>query len=416
MCRVRIAKYTNANEKCISRYKISTNRIRITLFLTSVFIMQFATTTISSVYPYYIIKLRLKMEIYGTIGTLANLVSVFLRLFFSSYIPSLGYFKSYIIGSLPLLLSRIFYTLSSINILTYALFFLGYFSSTTGLSLYMITRSSIMAKISSKARRGLALGGAASIGMLASSIAPFIGSYIYLLTNNCFTLVFLFSAILVILSMILAIPLLINDIKEVSQKESFLLHLKNICRILRYSKLRRCFYVFMFDAFSWSISFLYTSIYLAKEIGASTVDLAILNLITNIVSILGFILAGYISDKLRKRKIFLFLSEIFGLIYFGTFILARDLTPFFIGYAMLGFTISLWDPIAIAYITEKSEEISSEIIPIAIGVNSFLTGLARTPGSIIGGFLYDISPKLLFEVVFLLVLIASILILIFIEE
>ena len=145
-------------------------------------------------------------------------------------------------------------------------------------------------------------------------------------------------------------------------------------------------------------------------------DLAIISFISSTVGAVGFAAAGYVSDRFKTRKIFLFISEVFGIIYFSIYVFSRNINLFYIAALMMGFVMSFWGPIATAYITERGEEISREVIPVVLGVRSFILGLARTPGGIVGGILYDISPTLLFQTALLLVFVSSVLILLLVEE
>jgi len=134
------------------------------------------------------------------------------------------------------------------------------------------------------------------------------------------------------------------------------------------------------------------------------------------VSVIGLISAGYVSDKLRRRVVFFVLSEICGIFHFLIILVAKDLSPIYLAYALMGFTISFWGPIASAYVTEKAEELSKDLIPITVGVWGFLTSLSRMPGGVIGGFIYDFNPYLLFEVAITLLTIVTLSIALFLKD
>ena len=160
--------------------------------------------------------------------------------------------------------------------------------------------------------------------------------------------------------------------------------------IFKHRKLLYTLIVFQIDGFSWSLIFMYTSIYIAQTLKATPNDQAVINLVSNIIGILGFIFSGYLSDKM---KIFII----------------------YIGAIFMGFMFSFWGPISTAYITEKSEEISKDIIPITMGVWGFLGSIARTPGPLIGGYLYDYSPRAPF-ITTIMLLIFVIILLIMIKD
>jgi len=386
------------------------------IFLFSSFIFSLGSSVITSVLPFFILELNIEMKLLGLMGTVSSGLSMALRVPFSAAMSTVGYFKVTCVSYMLVALSRVFYSMSSLSRYAVILFSIGYVLSGVQFGILRSLRSSVIAYLTKKERRGFSLGFTSSIIMIATSIGPFIGSVIYELSGE-FILVFLTSLIIMLLSITTLIPLIRNDIKGTKESgRDFIQQIKLIPYVVRYGNLRRTFMLFMIDAFVWSLTFRYVSIYLASYLKAKPVDLAQLNLVMTLVSIVGLTLAGYISDKLKRRVIFLVLSEICGILYFTIILIADNLLPVYIAYALMGFTISFWGPIASAYVTERAEELSRDLIPMTVGAWGLLTSLSRMPGGLIGGLLYDIEPYLLFKVAVSLLTLITILIALLLKD
>ena len=373
----------------------------------------------SSIMPYFILSLNMEMKVYGLIQTLARLIALLVRIPFSAIIPSYGYFKSYAMGYSMGILSQMAYI--AVCITPYALFFytIGSVFVMLRFATTFTARSSIVARFTDSSNRGFVFGLISSLNMVTSSIGPFIGSLLYEATGGSFVAVFMFSLTTMMLAIVMLIPLIKNDIKVKKSgvlREEFKLQLTSIPAVFRNPKLRKILFIFMLDGFCWSIAGAYTSIYFAEYLHLTPMDLSYLNLVTNIVNILTFTLIGWISDKLRKRGVFLAVSEVFGILYFLLILEARDITLLYFASAIMGFVASFWSPIASAYITEAAEEESRDLVPLAIGIRGFLGTLARMLGTLIGGLIYDINPWMVFRVPSLMLIIIILIILLFLRD
>jgi len=392
------------------------NSRRFIIFLLSSFIFSLGSSIITSIFPHFILKLNIEMKLLGLIGTISSTLSTALRVPFSAAMSSIGYFRTTCMSYTLVALSRVFYSLANLSEHAIILFSVGYILSGIQFGLLRSARSSVIAYLTEKEKRGFSIGFTSSMMMMATSIGPFIGAIIYELSKD-FTLVFLISLLVMILGSSVMFPLMRDDIKGLEDSErSFISQMKFVPYVIKHGGLGKAFALFMIDAFVWSLTFRYVSIYLASYLKAKPADLAQLNLVMTVVSVAGLISAGYVSDKLRRRVVFLVLSEICGILYFTLVLIAKDLTLVYVAYALMGFTISFWGPIASAYVTEKAEELSKDLIPMTVGVWGLLTSLSRMPGGVIGGFIYDINPHLLFETAAALLIVVTLLIALFLRD
>ena len=376
--------------------------VRLTLFIVSVMIMSLGISIMISVFPYFILSLKIEMKLYGLIGTVSSLIILFFRIPFSSLMPAMGYFRTFTLGYLLVVSSRVFYIIASIGISSILFFAIGVFLSRFYFPISAIVRGSVIARYFESNRRAFMIGIISSLSLTASSIGPFIGSYLYEYLNLSFETVFLTSLLVMLTGLLPLFFLFIKDDTKTnvnrSIKEEFLNQIRAIPKILRYKRLFYSFLVFELDAFSWSLIRMYSSIYIAQVLGATPTDQAFVSLIRNIIGILSLGFSGYLSDRAGKRIIFLILSEICGVIYMGLYVSANSMLFIYIAAIFMGFVMSFWGPIATAYITDITDELSPILVPLAIGVWGFLGSIARMPGPLIGGYLYDISPRLPFSV------------------
>jgi len=373
--------------------------LRLAIYLASSFVFSLGASMTTPVFPHFVLKLGLEMKLLGLIGTASSAINTALRVPVSAAMPVVGYFKVVCAGYWLVAASRALYSLADAGVYPVALFSLGYVLSAVQFGLVRATRASVVARLTAGERRGFFMGLASSLAMAAACVGPLLGAALYE-NYGTFTSVFYASATLALLASASLVPLTLRDIKgERGEALSLADQLRAAPAVIRRGGLGAALILFMADAFVWSLTFRYVPIYLACRLGATPSDLAVLNLVSTAVSAVGLVSAGYVSDRLRRRAPFLVISELCGVAYFSAILAASDLTLAYVAYAFMGFVISFWSPVASAYVTERAERTSRDMVPIAVGVWMLLTSLARTPGGFVGGVLYDISPRLLFGVV-----------------
>ena len=383
----------------------------IILFVTVSFILNMGSSIYNPIYPYYVLDLKIDMTTYGLIDTVSNIVNILMRIPYSTLLPTIGYFKSYMIGYIMMGFSGIFYAYALFSY-PLILFTIARILSAGRFTIMGTARSSIITRLAEYKRRALFLGLVSSLSLIASSIGPFIGSYLYENLGLGYYEIFLLSISLVIPGIFPLIYLIARyEIKEKVNGNGFREQVRSIPIFLKNRDMLKIFLIFQIDAFSWSISHGYYNIYIADVLKGLPIELAYINLIMNVTAIIGFIVTGYLSDRFRRRVIFIFFSEIAGIIFLSIFLSAKNVSMMYPAWIFMSFVWFLWSPTTTAYITEKTEEIDPTKIPLVLGIWGFLSGVARTPASLIGGILYDINPRYPFITTLILIIFVSIIIL-----
>jgi len=377
-------------------------RWRLYLYVAVVLVSRFGASLVSPVTPYFVLSLGIDMKTYGLIGTAARGFSLLMRIPTAALVPSIGYFRSEGLAIAFLGASRGLYALSAALGGSLVLFAAAYVLSFTQFPFSRVTRVSIVSRYVEAERRSTALGVLASLTTVVTMLGPLLGGYLYEDLSLGFTEVYSVSLLLVVASTPLLVPLVLRDetASPGSKAESFVYYVKAMPDLLKAPGLSRALLILAIDGFAWSLVHDYVSIYLAEYLDARPTELALANMVMSGVTLLGFMGAGYVSDRAGCRVPFLVLSEICGLAYFTLLVLAGDMTLVYAAYAFMGFTIAFWGPVAVAYMSEIGEKYRSDSVPLVIGVWGFTSSIARLPGSLIGGYIFDIfGPKFLFELV-----------------
>ncbi|HFC49241.1 MAG TPA: MFS transporter [Thermofilum sp.] len=379
----------------------------LTIYIVAVLVSRAGSALITPVLPYYIVSLNIDMTTYGLIATIARVLSNLIRMPVAALIPVIGYFKSEGIAITLLGASRSLYAVSAALGGSLLVFTIGYAVSFLQFPFARITRASIVSKFAPSERRSTVLGLISSLVTLATTVGPLIGGYLYQDIGLGFVEIFSLSSILVLLSLPILFPLFKdNELGGDREKEtSFSEQLRRLPQLLRTPDLGKAMAILSVDAFIWGLTHDYVSIYLAKYINAKPVELAYANTVLNAITLLGFAVTGFISDRVSRRVPFMILSEVAGAVYFFLLASAEDMLLVYLAYVFMGLVICFWEPITTAYISEISETVSPNIVPLTIGAWSFITSLARLPAGLLGGYMFDVlGPRALFRIVLVMVI------------
>ena len=377
------------------------------IYIVAVLVSRAGSALITPVLPYYIVSLNIDMTTYGLIATIARVLSNLIRMPVAALIPVIGYFKSEGIAITLLGASRSLYAVSAALGGSLLVFTIGYAVSFLQFPFARITRASIVSKFAPSERRSTVLGLISSLVTLATTVGPLIGGYLYQDIGLGFVEIFSLSSILVLLSLPILFPLFKdNELGGDREKEtSFSEQLRRLPQLLRTPDLGKAMAILSVDAFIWGLTHDYVSIYLAKYINAKPVELAYANTVLNAITLLGFAVTGFISDRVSRRVPFMILSEVAGAVYFFLLASAEDMLLVYLAYVFMGLVICFWEPITTAYISEISETVSPNIVPLTIGAWSFITSLARLPAGLLGGYMFDVlGPRALFRIVLVMVI------------
>jgi len=128
-------------------------RKRIILFVLTLTISSLGTSIVVSVFPYFILALKIPMKEYGLIGTIASTIIILSRIPFSSIMPVFGYFKTFSIGYSFIMFSRLFYYFAGLGIFSFIFFSIGVIFSRMMFPVYNTVRGTVIAKYFSSERR-----------------------------------------------------------------------------------------------------------------------------------------------------------------------------------------------------------------------------------------------------------------------
>jgi len=379
----------------------------LAIYIVAVLVSRAGAALMTPVLPYYIVSLNIDMTTYGLIATIARVLSILIRMPAAALIPVIGYFKSEGIAITLLGASRSLYAISAALRGSLLVFTIGYAVSFLQFPFARITRASIVSKFAPSERRSTVLGLISSLVTLAMTAGPLIGGYLYQDIGLGFVEIFSLSSILVLLSLPILFPLFsVNELGGDREKEaSFSEQLRRLPQLLRTPDLGKAMAILSVDAFIWGLTHDYVSIYLAKYIGAKPVELAYANTVLNAITLLGFVVTGFISDRVSRRVPFMILSEVAGAVYFFLLASAEDMLLVYLAYVFMGLVICFWGPITTAYISEIGETVSPNIVPLTIGAWSFITSLARLPAGLLGGYIFDVlGPRALFRIVLVMII------------
>jgi DHA1 family multidrug resistance protein-like MFS transporter len=119
--------------------------------------------------------------------------------------------------------------------------------------------------------------------------------------------------------------------------------------------------------------------------GISPLEIGVFFGVLGIVTIVGNILFGKMSDRLG-RKWLIVVGSFIGALSMYIFMVATDLPGFFLGGAILGIAISMRGPTIQALTADLTDKSSYGIV---MGMMGAVSNSAYVVGPLLGGFLYD---------------------------
>ncbi|MCS7364128.1 MAG: MFS transporter [archaeon GB-1867-035] len=226
-----------------------------------------------------------------------------------------------------------------------------------------------------------------TVSIIASLIAPIIAAFIVeqfggITTNGIrplFIIQFFGLALLAPITLIF-----LKDIKGSGKKFNLKEDFKSMFNILRNRRwLQRWVIVEALGGYVWGTTTPYIMIYAVEYKGASPWILGIMGTILNAFSFASSIPIGRLGDKIGRIKTLVMIRPAFHLSLL-LFIFAPN--PYFliIAWAFRGIffsSMALWQTIAMELVPEEERGRWS-------GIKGFLSGLARIPSSIVGGYMW----------------------------
>ncbi len=126
-------------------------------------------------------------------------------------------------------------------------------------------------------------------------------------------------------------------------------------------------------------------------LGGSLADVGIIAAATSIASVPAFVLWGWLSDRMKRRKVFLLLGFVGTAVSFFAMALGFDLSQFYLANLLIGFLGAASAPVGAVLVMETTER---EQWPNRLAFMSQLTGVGWIVGLSVGVIWLTIGPAL----------------------
>lgn len=330
-----------------------------------------------------VFALAVSISFVGQAQTVGGLGATFLRLPMGVLMDRIGRKPFIVIGGLVTLIGFLSYSLATFWVL------LGAGIVLVSLD-FAIRGMASYASLGDAAKSG-GLGRVFSIDLgvtgTAATIAPLIGGYLATAMSLQSNLIFVTSAGLVAMALIIVLvgykprPLRQTQTIPSGSTWAFIRPDRRLVPIL---------IVVGLDAAAWRISFPFWTLYIFKEMSATQEQLGIALAIAAGIPALTGLTLGSKLDKVGKRP-FLAASEWASIGAFMPLLLGWRPEFAYISAIFWGLVYSLWMPAMNAYIVEH---FGSEKFGQTSGTMSLISGIASALSPILGGWMWDsISPK-----------------------
>jgi MFS family permease len=211
-------------------------------------------------------------------------------------------------------------------------------------------------------------------GAIAGPLTAFI--LLSALPGN-YRLIFMFAGI----PAIIGIFVIIFGIREAKKSEN------ELFKKFSFRELPARYYFFLGIIFIFTLGNSTDALLMVKanETGVKVALIPLVYLLTNVVSVIGAIPAGILSDRIGKEKILIAGFLIYALVYYGFGVTAN--TKIIIGlYAIYGLYSASTDGIQKAFISDLVDKNKKGT---GMGIYNALIGITLLPASLIAGVMYD---------------------------
>lgn len=334
-------------------------------------IMGIAASLATPLIPSYVVDVGLTMSDLGLAASYSALATAIL-------LPTIGYIGDKYSRKYALL-TAVFFRLSALAIFALVddplMIMIGYALNEFGFLVYLPIARAIISEAAGEKGMGRAYGELISIVSLIEIIFPTVSGQIYLIIRD-YSL--MFKGIFIMALIATPVLLFLED-----DGEKFRYRFKDIFSLTKTEK--RIYIPATLESVSWRIWIFLLYLVPKERMGLGPDFLGYAYTIQSLTWFLTQYISGYLVDRVGAKKIYI-LSDAIGIPIALLYTLYLTPLTFMISTGLFGLSISLWIPAFTRMIYEASTE---ETRAITYAKVDSLRYLFSTPGSLIGGQLYD---------------------------
>ncbi len=335
------------------------------LLVLSSFLAAVTSTVIQPIWPFVVESAGVNPSFYGIIVFGSNLTEFLVRWFFAAYSPAV---ITFLVGSAGLGLSTGVLLLGESPGVVLA----SLSSSRVGRALHLMGRNQIVSSMF-KGRAGTAFGSVRTFWLVGGIVGPALGAYISVTMGN--ESVFLWGALLGVLSVVMALPV-VRVVK--SRPKGELKFWKGSLN----ERIKGLVGLTVLNNFARN-SFIPFHLVMAPAIFSAGVEhIALAAIIERGVSTAFGVPVGWLSDRVDKRYV-LMASEAFMTAGILIYVLpGANVTHFLVSAFLIGVGMSSYAPVIMAAVTELSERPEDAVAFLSTAVS-----FSRLPAPLVTGFL-----------------------------
>jgi MFS family permease len=355
-----------------------------------------------------IILVNVTMTFVGNVRAVTQALGTFIRPMLGPMIDRYGAKPFYMMGGAVTTVGYLAYALTE----SWWLLGAGLMLTNSDMFLRSFASTAAIGSNSEPETRGKAFSLDMGVGQVASTMAPLIGGYVAEELHLSFRWIFWIVVGLMICGLfLLTIRYPSSKATERAERAVFKLYLRQAFSIDR--RLRAFAFLSVLDWLVWGLSFPFYTLFIYKQLGATTEQLGIVVAITSASPAIAVFLLGPMLDK-WKTTWFLAVSE---------FMAVGSLTPLLVGTTpevayfsaiFWGLNYGLWMPAMHSLVLDA---VGGKNFGRASGNVNMLASLFSIPSPAIAGWLYDnVSPKLPFAITLVGAIVTGVLMLVLLKE
>lgn len=338
------------------------------------FFMDTATKMIYSVMPLFLLSIGASKTAISLVEGIAESTASVLKAMSGWWSDKIGRNKPFMM--IGYALSAIIIPVYSVVISPFQVLYLR-FIERIGKGIRTAPRDSLIAGSAKALKTGKSFGFHKTMDNCGAIIGPLLAFWILSAFSKNYRMIFLFSAIPAIFS-VLTIIIFIKEVKK--QKE-------DLPGKISFKDFSKRFYVFLAIIFVFTLGNSTDTLLLVKanETGINTIYIPLVYLIFNSVSVIFSIPMGMLSDKIGRERLVIFGYLLYSIVYFG-FGRTSLSAVIILLFTLYGLYSAATDGVQKALV---SDLIDKDKMGSGLGIYNSLLGITLLPASLIAGVLYD---------------------------